>query len=416
MGLLDSREQFIKENYIGVWELINFLSRNNEYKEIGGYLGYIGAQTSALKLYHLNSFYQITEVNLLYGVYPVIKDVIEKLIYELSDPNNEKKEILEDIQFRGEKYYWKKSDLSKFPELNEIIIQIQKIEISNLDDMSPNAEPSKKDKLYITDVLDEKKDRYDSFIYLIEHFCHTFDLLIYELSTFLLINGFESNITVYININKIEYTALDELSSKKVIYHILNILSDKKFNSTRFESSFDDELMYDFGYIHIEKNSLYQFQPLNDLQVNICSGYEVFGSAKYGDLNIEELNKALRDYNNSQPEIFSDEWYDKYPRSKELRDVTPPQMPEAPSNLLRQKHPALDPDHPNHAPELKLAFELWEEIYMNGKFIESHSKSIEQLLCERGYEPRSTKTYDLNNLAKRIIAVTNRGNPKKTNT
>lgn len=71
-------------------------------------------------------------------------------------------------------------------------------------------------------------------------------------------------------------------------------------------------------------------------------------------------------------------------------------------------HPSLDKNHQNHAPELKLAFELWEEIYVNGRYVESHSKSVEQLLCERGYEVRSTKTYDLTNLAKRIIAITNK--------
>ncbi len=76
-------------------------------------------------------------------------------------------------------------------------------------------------------------------------------------------------------------------------------------------------------------------------------------------------------------------------------------------------HPALDSNHPNYAPELKLAFELWEEIYINGKYVESHSKSIEKLLCERGHETRSTKTYDLSNLAKRIISITNK-NLKKT--
>ncbi|MDS7968213.1 hypothetical protein RMB12_14410 [Acinetobacter sp. V117_2] len=85
---------------------------------------------------------------------------------------------------------------------------------------------------------------------------------------------------------------------------------------------------------------------------------------------------------------------------------------EEESNQLT--HPALDSNHPNYAPELKLAFELWEEIYMNGKYVESHSKSIEQLLFEKGYETRSTKTYYLSNLAKRIISITNK-NLKKTN-
>lgn len=84
---------------------------------------------------------------------------------------------------------------------------------------------------------------------------------------------------------------------------------------------------------------------------------------------------------------------------------------EEQSNQLT--HPALDSNHPNYAPELKLAFDLWEEIYMNGKYVESHSKSIEQLLFEKGYETRSTKTYYLSNLAKRIISITNK-NLKKT--
>lgn len=106
--------------------------------------------------------------------------------------------------------------------------------------------------------------------------------------------------------------------------------------------------MYEFDYIQIERNSLYKFKLLNDLTVNIFSGHEVFGSAKYGDLNIKELNEDLRNYRQSQPEIFSDELYDMYPKLKELRDVTPQKMPEAFPSLLSE-HPALDTDHPNHA-------------------------------------------------------------------
>ncbi|MHA3098957.1 hypothetical protein [Acinetobacter brisouii] len=401
MGLLDEKAKLINETYIGVWKLIELLSNTNSYTEIGSYLGHINAQTSALKLYHLNSFYQITEVNPLYGMYVVIKDIIEKLIYDINDPSKEKEKIIEDIQLKAEKYYWKKADLAKFKELKDILFPTQKVEVLSIEQSAFSP--------FLSEVLKENKEKYSSFIYLIEDFCHTFDILIYELSSFLLLNKFESQAIAYIKISKVDCIPLDILNSTKAIYSILNILTDSKYNSTRFENSYDDELMYEFGHIHIEINSLYSFQPLKDLKVNICSGYEVFGSAKYGDLNIKDLNQALKNYRDSQPKAFSDEWYDMHPKLKELRDVTQQETLDTFSNPnLLDQHPALDINHPNHAPELKLAFEVWEEIYINGKYVESHSKSVEQLLSERGYEVRSVKTLELTNLAKRIIAITNK--------
>ncbi|GEM_PF-1251898 len=583
MGLLDEKAKHINDTYIGVWKLIQLLSHTNSYAEIGAYLGHINAHTGTLKLYHLNAFYQINEVYLLHGMYAVMQDIIEELIYEINDLNKDKEGILDDVKLKGEKYYWKRSDLTQFQELKDILTPTQIVEVSsiggrsnvidskptemylsywnnnilpeikrakqislfdlillisnyylkstkiigdfifsyiyvkdgflrkeqeenilriieslhnpmNIDKDNPSVhsilkkisvsndfsasdyellhitifdtkilsdlflsqdrdiqyfestilfklpnqqqdhllkeneklkyeikqlqkqpnvlEKTNNKNLYVSDLLKSNNDKFCSLVYLIEDFCHTFDMLIYELSTFLLLNEFESQTIVYVNINKINCIALDAYSSTKAVHHILNILSDKKFNSTRFENGYDDDLMCELGHINIEINSLYNFKALNDLKVNICSGNKVFGSANYGDLNIKEVNDTLRNYRESQPKIFSDEWYDMHPKLKEVRDVVPQEKPSTFAEHIN-KHPVLQPDHPNHAPELKLAFELWEEIYVNGKYVESHSKSVEQLLSERGYEVRSVKTLDLTNLAKRIIAITNKINPKK---
>lgn len=410
MGLLDEKEKIIRDNYVEVWKLIELLSNTDKYSHIGVYLRSIEAHTRKLPLYRVNEFYQIGRIAPPNNIYSDVEEIIDCLICNTNGVEEENQATLDKVCLKSANYYWKKSDLLKFKELKEILTPTQIVKVSTIEAPVSNTKSEKelsKNNLYISDILNEKKEKYSSFIYLIEDFCHTFDILIYELSSFLLLNGFESQAIVYVNISKIDCIALDDLSSTKAIHHILNILSNKKFNSTRFENSFDDELMYEFGHIQIERNSLYSFKPLNDLTVDICSGHEVFGSAKYGDLNIKELNEDLRNYRQSQPEIFSDEWYDMYPKLKELRDVTPQEMPDAFPNLLNQ-HPALDTNHPNHAPELKLAFELWEEIYVNGRYVESHSKSVEQLLCEKGHEVRSPKTYDLTNLAKRIIAITNK--------
>jgi hypothetical protein len=410
MGLLDEKEKLIRDNYVEVWKLIELLSNTDKYSHIGVYLRSIEAHTRKLPLYRVNEFYQIGRIAPPNNIYSDIEEIIDCLICDTNGVEEETQATLDKVCLKSANYYWKKSDLLKFKELKDILTPTQIVEVSSIEDPVSKTKLKKelnKNNLYISDILNEKKEKYSSFIYLIEDFCHTFDILIYELSSFLLLNGFESQTIVYVNVSKIDCIALDDLSSTKAIHHILNILSNKKFNGTRFENSFDDELMYEFGHIQIERNSLYSFKPLNDLTVNIRSGHEVFGSAKYGDLNIKELNEDLRNYRQSQPEIFSDEWYALHPKLKELRDITPQEMPDAFPNLLSQ-HPALDTDHPNHAPELKLAFELWEEIYVNGRYVESHSKSVEQLLCERGHEVRSPKTFDLTNLAKRIIAITNK--------
>lgn len=410
MGLLDEKEKLIRDNYVEVWKLIELLAGTNKYSHIGVYLGSIEAHTRKLPLYRVNEFYQVGHVAPPNNTYSDIEEIINCLIYDTNGTKEETQATLDKVCLKSVDYYWKKSDLLKFKEFKDILTPTQILEVSSIEAPISSTNSKKelnKNNLYISDILNEKKEKYSSFVYLIEDFCHTFDILIYELSGFLLLNGFESQTLVYVNVSKIDCIALDDLSSTKAIHHLLNILSNKKFNSTRFKNSFDDELMYEFAHIQIERNSLYSFQPLNDLTVNICSGYEVFGSAKYGDLNIKELNEDLRNYRQSQPEIFSDEWYDMHPKLKELRDITPQEIPDAFPSLLSQ-HPALDTNHPNHAPELKLAFELWEEIYINGRYVESHSKSVEQLLCERGHEARSPKTFDLTNLAKRIIAITNK--------
>ena len=215
---------------------------------------------------------------------------------------------------RLKSFVWDKS--SFFYDFEDITkISLEDYEQQD-DEFHLNPEQANIDsRLYITDILKEKKDEYCPLIYLIEDFSHTFDLKISELSTLLLIHKFEECAKAFINLNKFEYVSLSQEDSTKAIHYILNMMSDKKFSSTSIELNINEEL-FEFSHIYIRKNDLYSFEYLKEITVNICSGYTKFGEAKFGDIDLQQLHSALDEYRSKQPKPFSDEWYDSHPKLK----------------------------------------------------------------------------------------------------
>lgn len=217
---------------------------------------------------------------------------------------------LNDNDQRLKSFVWNKSSFFyDFEDITKI----------SLEDHESDLNPEQTDlnnPLYITDILKEKKDEYCPLIYLIEDFSHTFDLKISELSTLLLIHKFEEHVKAFINLNKFEYVSLSQENSTKAIHHILNMMCDKKFNSTSFELNIGEEL-FEFSHIYIKQNDLYSFEYLKEITVNICSGYTVFGETRLGDIDLQKLHSTLEEYRSKQPKPFSSEWYDLHPKLKE---------------------------------------------------------------------------------------------------
>ncbi|MDC4688022.1 hypothetical protein OHV80_11440 [Acinetobacter baumannii] len=247
----------------------------------------------------------------------------------------------------------------------------------------------------MSEVLEERRNEYCCLVTLLEDFAHRFVLTIEELAKFLLINKFSNTATAYVNINKTDYAQLSRENSIKSIDNILNIMNDKKFNNSRLLSG-DDGDLFEYAHIHILEAELYNFPPLKELDFEYGIGYQILGKVDLNKIDYKELIKAEREYYESQPEIFSDEWYALHPKLQELRN-----MPVEEPNINNSfDHPSLDKENQNHAPELLLAIQVWEAKYINNEYpYQEHTPAIKTILKNRGYT--NTRLID------RIAAITN---------
>lgn len=72
---------------------------------------------------------------------------------------------------------------------------------------------------------------------------------------------------------------------------------------------------------------------------------------------------------------------------------------------IRCEHPSLDAKNPNHAPELLLAIQVWEDLYIHNQYPHhEHTPAIKNILKKKGYSNLR--------LLDRISAITN---PNKNN-
>lgn len=141
MGLLDKSKDYIQQNYIKVFDVLNILNLSDGYLKMGIYLKQI--DIAKVSLYERDA----TSEKLI----PISTDIIEKLIEhitsEISELNKNNKEmyhsefrltdeeieeyknesqtdldtILREANLYINDFYWKKSDLVPFPEIQELI-------------------------------------------------------------------------------------------------------------------------------------------------------------------------------------------------------------------------------------------------------------------------------------------------------
>lgn len=390
MGLLDEKEKLIRDNYLEVWKLIELLSNTDKYCNIGVYLGSIEAHTRKLPLYRVNEFYQIGRVAPPNNTYSDIEEIIDCLICDTNGVEEETQATLDKVCLKSVDYYWKKSDLLKFKELKDILVPTEKIESSSYKNEDfPETIPFEDFIKEAEDDLEQVSILYPTINYAEPHLRPLFltDLFTRVEAACLISGDDPIKMNVLIESGDLNYISHYSEHSQAVKTIERAILTKKL------------ELQHDL----ITRESLQKYffsrgltiQNFNtDIAMELLSKSNNIGTPAIEHASPEHYQQ--RDQLLKENEHLKTELIQAHQYIKKLEQQS------------SSEHPSLDIDHPNHAPELKLAFELWEEIYVNGRYVESHSKSVEQLLCERGYEARSPKTLDLTNLAKRIIAITNK--------
>lgn len=138
---------------------------------------------------------------------------------------------------------------------------------------------------------------------------------------------------------------------------------------------------------------------MKDLELDYRIGNELVGTVNLKNINYRALQKVEGEYWKAQPEIFTEEWYSKHPKLNELRKI-PMEEP-----TIRCEHPSLDAKNPNHAPELLLAIQVWEDLYIHNQYPHhEHTPAIKNILKKKGYSNLR--------LLDRISAITN---PNKNN-
>lgn len=305
--------------------------------------------------------------------------------------------IINDIDLRFKNFVWNKSNfIFHFEHLTEIDLgDSETLTTPNtFEDSAP---------FFITDVLKEKRQEYCPLIYLLEDFANRFNLKINDLAFFLSVNNFSQDIFAYVNINKTDYIQLDKENSQKSINHLLNVFNDKKYNDNLLSVAIDDNIN-ELDHIHLKTDDLYNFPPLTELNLDYCIGHEIFGSLNLKNIDYKNLLKIEEEYRDSQPKIFSDEWYDLHPKLSELKKM----QSDASNIVSKNYHPSFDPSHPKFAPELLLAIQAWEAKYLNNEYPHmEHTPAIKAFLNKTGYL--------VARLQDRISAITNPKDINKSN-
>jgi len=283
-------------------------------------------------------------------------------------------------------YAWLKSDIQSLPEFNAI----------NLMELLESKKPlnSHKKITSMANAIYQENKKYEELIFCIEHFSASFNRPIATISKFLKQTKFYKDCDVYIQIGNQDFIKLNKINSEKSISFVLDFLDDQKFNG--IEIGFDADY-YHLTHILIDRETLYYFEPLQEMLVDIRIGHEIYENIKYGDINHRKLELATN-YHFQETEKF---WKEHWEELKNRTVVPEPSLEPHQSNI--EVHPALDKENKNHAPELILAIEAWEAKYLNDEYPHhDHTPAITNILKQQGI----TQV----NLVKRICAITN---PKK---
>ncbi len=163
VSLFAKNEKILKTDYIGVWDIVELLSKkadpSEKWYEVGQYLGHINID-ELFDLYYLNNFKQL---NLLenHAQRNFFNELIEKLMSTFLQDEEDLKKIINSTKWKAFSYYWKKSQVfssEQFKEINlfkDHVATVSDKEITSLfdDDVYLN--------LVINDNWQENKIRFE---------------------------------------------------------------------------------------------------------------------------------------------------------------------------------------------------------------------------------------------------------------
>lgn len=406
MGLFDEKEKTIKENYVRVLDILEKLYEKSDQ-------GWF----EVLHFLKNSSIGSITTYSCDDGVIPEVRicnEVPIEKVYENGyrlgqlkdalcafianncdslDGEHLENKIIAESEFikQFKQYVWLKNDIQGLEEFKTL----------NLIELIEMGRPLKSEQksTNIVDAIHQKNQKYRELIFCIENFTGKFNRSLEMVGDFLIKTKFYKHCDVYVRIGDDEVIKLNKINSEKSISFVLEFLDDKKFNTT--DLGFDADYFH-LNHILIDEDDLLYFEPLKDLIVDIKMGHTLYENIKYGDIRLNKLGTFEEYYYQETDKFFSEKW-------KRLKNTEIEQEPSIESHRFNiNTHPSLDPNHPNHAPELLLAIQAWEAKYLKNEYPhQEHTPAIETILKNNGIENSRLKA--------RIAAITNPNKKKIIN-
>lgn len=402
MGLFDEEHKIIKENYVRVLDVLERLYEKSDdgWSEVLQFL--IHSSIDSIATYSCDKGIvpnvQICNEVLIEKVYEdayskgSLKNALCAFIAnncEHLDGDDLENKIIAEIKFKElfTKYIWLKSDIQaceEFKKLNVIEIIEQGIQVKS----------NKKTLKHCQGIYDDNNP-YEELIFCIEHFAVRFNISLATIAKVLKEKKFHLHTNVHIRVGDNEFIRLNKNNSEKSILFVLDFLDDSKFDS--IDLGFDADY-YHLNHILIDEDELLYFEPLRDLIVDLKIGHTIYEKIRYGDIKLDKLPIVEKYIYQENKKTFSDNW-------ERLKNIEIEQEPNVKSSHFNTGncHPSLDRNHPNHASELLLAIQVWEEKYLHGKYPhQGHTPAIKAILTSKGISNAR--------LLDRISAITN---PKK---
>jgi hypothetical protein len=402
MGLFDEDHKTVKENYVRVLDILERLYEKSDQ-------GWFEVLQFLLK----SSIESITTYTCNNGIIPSVQTCNEvpiENVYEDTCSDGSLKEalcafitnncehldgdylenrIIAEIKFKElfEKYVWMKNDIQQLGEF-------KKHHIIEIIEKGTPLKTKGKTLKHCQGIYDDTNP-YEELIFCIEHFSVRFGIPLAKVAKILKEKNFYLHTKVHIRIDDMEFIQLNKNNSDKSILFVLNFLDDSKFNSTDLGYNTD---YYHLNHILIDEDDLLYFEPLRDLIVDMKIGNAVYENIRYGDINLNKLPIAEKYAYQEDKKTFDELWVKlKQTQISQESDI------ESNNTNMGYYHPSLDPNHPQHAPELLLATQVWQAKYLNNEYSHhKHTPAITNILKQRGV----TEV----NRVKRICAITN---PKK---
>ena len=402
MGLFDEEHKTIKENYVRVLDVLERLYEKSDegWFEVLQFL--INSSIDSIATYSCGNevipSVQICDEIQIEKVYEdayskgSLKNALCAFLAnncDCLDGEHLENKIIAEIKFKEQftNYFWLKNDIRALKEFNKL----------NVIEIIEEGKPIKSNKKTLKHLqgVYEDDNPYEELIFCIEHFAVRFNVPLMTIAKFLKEKKFYLHTNVHIRIGEKEFIQLNRTNSERSVSFVLDFLNDSKFES--MDLGFDADY-YHLNHILINEDDLLYFEPLRDLIVDVKIGHTIYEDIRYGDIELNKLSTVVKYTHQENKKNFDEIW-------EKLKQTKTPQEPDLEPNNANQSyyHPALDPQHPQYAPELLLATQVWQAKYLNNEYSHhKHTPAITNILKQRGV----TEV----NRVKRICAITN---PKK---